>query len=73
MLVVSSNFLLVVGSFRLFLARCRSFQVVPDCFLLVVCRFRSFRSFQVVPRFSKYELLPGLYVEDNNLSFYCFS
>ena len=28
--VVSRRFLLVVGRFRSFLARCRSFQVVPD-------------------------------------------
>ena len=29
--IVSSRFLLVVGRFRSFLARCRSFQVVSGC------------------------------------------
>ena len=51
----------VVGRFRSFLARCRSLQVFVGRFLLVAGRCRSlqvvagrFRSFQVVPRFSKY-------------------
>ena len=40
--VFSGCHLLVVGRFRSFLARCRSFQLVSDRFLLVVGRFRSF-------------------------------
>ena len=82
--------MLIVGCFRSFLARCRSFQVVSGCLLLVVGCFRSFqvvscslyvvsgrfrlslarcrsfqvvsgrfRSFQVVPSFSKYGLNSG--------------
>ena len=50
MWVVLGRFLLVVGRFRSFLVRCMSFQIVAD----------RFRSFQVVPRFSKYRKKPKL-------------
>ena len=50
--IISGRFLLVVGCFRSFLARCRLFQVVSVYFLVVSGHFRlflaRFRLFQIV-------------------------
>ena len=55
--IISGRFLLAVVHFRSFPARCRSFQVISDCFFcLLQVVSGCFRSFQVVPRFSMYLL-----------------